>query len=110
MSANRAVPGPTSDPVDDLGPPLSRPRRDFDLVLGPARRAATTFCSTWAAEDVPGIGAITGERCRSQANDTCAGLAFSSAAMRPRCRVHPAVGATEQLRGGRPGDRQVACA
>ncbi len=42
------------------------------LVAADRRRSAVpTFCSRWAVEDVPGIGATTGEQRRSQASDTC---------------------------------------
>jgi Transposase DDE domain group 1 len=43
-------------------------------------RAAATFSSRCASDDVPGMGTMTGERASSQAIATCTGVA-------PRCTV-----------------------
>ena len=47
-----------------------------------ASRAAAAFSSRWAIEPVPGMGSMTGERARSQARATCAGVAPRRAATR----------------------------
>src|SRR5436190_18926243 len=47
-------------------------------------RAAATFSTTWATLEVPGMGKMTGDRARSQADATCDGVTFFRAATRRR--------------------------
>ena len=51
-----------------------------NTASGSFNPAAAMFCSTWAADDVPGIGRSTGDRRSNHASATCSGLAASSRA------------------------------
>ena len=50
------------------------------------RLDAATFCSRWATRTVPGMGRMTGLRCRSHASATCPAVApraFATRSTRP---------------------------
>jgi hypothetical protein len=76
--------------------------------------AAAMFSSRCFTEDVPGMGSITGERCRSHASESCAVVApcfFAAASSGPPARASlPAATGNqgtpvqgERLAGPRPG-------
>src|ERR1700757_1269242 len=52
----------------------------FNVVSSSFTAAAATFSSRCSMREVPGIGSITGERCRSHASASCEGVIFNLAA------------------------------